>query len=303
MMSIFSKLKQALVKTSSKISTGIDHIFFKKKLDDTTLEELEELLIAADISSTVSSSLIAKLKSIKFDKEISADLIKDSLAQLIADVLLKSYKTFIVNNGRLNIILVCGVNGNGKTTTIGKLAAKYTSQGKKVAVAACDTFRAAAVDQLDKWASNTGVLLIKGEEKADPASVAYKAVTQSFENKIDILLIDTAGRLHNYKNLMDELAKIVKVIKKVDESAPHHSLLVIDATIGQNAYSQVDEFSAVAAINGLIVTKLDGTAKAGVVVGVSQKFALPIYFIGVGEKAEDLREFDPKEFAKALVSH
>jgi fused signal recognition particle receptor len=302
-MSIFSKLKEALVKTSSKISTGVDHIFFKKKLDIATLEELEELLISADISVAVSSSITAKLKSIKFDKEISPELIKDRLAEFIGETLLINHKPLILNNKGLNVIFVCGVNGNGKTTTIGKLSAKYINEGKKVAVAACDTFRAAAVEQLAKWTSKTGALLIKGDEMADPASVAYKAVTESLANEIDILFIDTAGRLHNYKNLMDELAKIVRVIRKVDESAPHHSILVIDATIGQNAYNQVEEFSAIAGIDGLIVTKLDGTAKAGVVVGVSQKFALPIYFIGVGEKTEDIREFDPEAFAKALISN
>jgi fused signal recognition particle receptor len=199
------------------------------------------------------------------------------------------------------VVLVCGVNGVGKTTTIGKLAAHYQAQGKKVAIAACDTFRAAAVNQLSNWAVRANALLITGTESADPASVAFRAMEESIKQSIDILFIDTAGRLHNKKNLMDELSKIVKVIKKIDKNAPAHSILVIDAVTGQNAYNQVELFHNATDLTGLIITKLDGSAKAGVVVGAIQKFSLPIYFIGIGEQINDLKIFERKAFANSLV--
>ena len=193
------------------------------------------------------------------------------------------------------------VNGNGKTTSIGKLASVYIRAGKKVAIAACDTFRAAANDQIAQWANKTGAILFSGEEKSDPASVAYKAILESYSNKVDILFIDTAGRLHNQKNLMDELAKIVRVIQKIDQSAPHHSLLVIDATTGQNAFVQTEQFKSLVAISGLVITKLDGTAKAGAIVGIVDKYSLPVHFIGLGEGVDDLKPFVALDFAKALV--
>lgn len=301
MISIFSKLKQGLSKTSGKISAGIDKIFYKKKLDAETLEELEELLISTDMGSLVAAKIIEDFKSLKFDKEVETTEIKETLANLIEQQLLESEIPFTLNENKLNVVLVCGVNGAGKTTTIGKLAAMYGMQGKKVAVAACDTFRAAAVNQLDSWVTRAKALLITGEEAADPASVAYRAVEESIKQNIDILFIDTAGRLHNKKNLMDELTKIVKVIKKVDEELPTHSVLVIDAITGQNTYNQVEHFNEATNLTGLIVTKLDGSAKAGVIVGVVQKFNLPIYFIGIGERLEDLKIFNRHDFAKSLV--
>ncbi|HJD66230.1 MAG TPA: signal recognition particle-docking protein FtsY [Rickettsia endosymbiont of Bembidion nr. Transversale] len=301
MISIFSKLKQGLSKTSGKISAGIDKIFYKKKLDAETLEELEELLISTDMGSLVAAKIIEDFKSLKFDKEVETTEIKETLANLIEQQLLESEIPFTLNENKLNVVLVCGVNGAGKTTTIGKLAAMYGMQGKKVAVAACDTFRAAAVNQLDSWVTRAKALLITGEEAADPASVAYRAVEESIKQNIDILFIDTAGRLHNKKNLMDELTKIVKVIKKVDEDLPTHSVLVIDAITGQNTYNQVEHFNEATNLTGLIVTKLDGSAKAGVIVGVVQRFNLPIYFIGIGEQIEDLKIFNRHDFAKSLV--
>ncbi|HJD66924.1 MAG TPA: signal recognition particle-docking protein FtsY [Rickettsia endosymbiont of Bembidion lapponicum] len=301
MISIFSKLKQGLSKTSGKISAGIDKIFYKKKLDAETLEELEELLISTDMGSLVAAKIIEDFKSLKLDKEVETTEIKETLANLIEQQLLESEIPFTLNENKLNVVLVCGVNGAGKTTTIGKLAAMYGMQGKKVAVAACDTFRAAAVNQLDSWVTRAKALLITGEEAADPASVAYRAVEESIKQNIDILFIDTAGRLHNKKNLMDELTKIVKVIKKVDEDLPTHSVLVIDAITGQNTYNQVEHFNEATNLTGLIVTKLDGSAKAGVIVGVVQKFNLPIYFIGIGEQIEDLKIFNRHDFAKSLV--
>ncbi|WP_341755754.1 signal recognition particle-docking protein FtsY [Candidatus Tisiphia endosymbiont of Ptychoptera albimana] len=303
MTSMFTKLKQVLVNSSNKISSGIDQIFYKKKLDEQTLNELEELLISADITASVAIELVDKLRAIKFDKEVSGLVIKEQLADIIGQLLVKTSKPFELYDKKLNVILVCGVNGSGKTTTIGKLASIYRRQGKKVAIAACDTFRAAAVSQLSSWADKSGSMFITGEESAEPASVAYLAMQSSIKNDVDILFIDTAGRLHNKKNLMEELAKIVRVIKKIDDTAPHHSILVIDATTGQNVYNQVEQFAAIANITSLIVTKLDGTAKAGVVVGVVQKFALPICFLGVGEKADDLKPFDPAEFANSLVGN
>ncbi|WP_375326545.1 signal recognition particle-docking protein FtsY [Candidatus Tisiphia endosymbiont of Nemotelus uliginosus] len=302
MISLFSKLKQALVKSSDKIASGIDKIFYKKKLDEQTLDELEELLISSDITHSVATAIVGKLRSIKFDPETSSAIIKEKLAEIIVNMLDQQHE-FELLPTKLNVILVCGVNGSGKTTTIGKLATSYSQQGKKVAIAACDTFRAAAVSQLASWATKSGAVFITGEELADPASVAYLAIQSALKNDIDVLFIDTAGRLHNHKNLMDELGKIIRVIKKVDQTAPHHNILIIDATTGQNIYNQIEQFKAVANITGLIVTKLDGTAKAGVVVGAVQKFGLPIYFIGIGEGIEDLKPFNPVLFANSLVGN
>ncbi len=303
MSSIFTSLKAALLNTSNKISTGIEQIFSHKKLDSQTLADLEELLISADISVGVATELIEDLKNKKFDKQVTSVEIKEWLAQSITSLLLPTAKSFSLSpDHKPQVILMCGVNGNGKTTTIGKLAAKYIAEGKKVGIAACDTFRAAAVEQLAKWSDRAGALLIFGKREAEPASVAYQAMQEAYNANIDVLFIDTAGRLHNNKNLMAELAKIVNVIKKIDITAPHHSLLVIDATIGQNAYSQVEQFSSVAGVTGLVISKLDGAAKAGVVIGIVRKFSLPVYFIGVGEKIDDIKHFDPVAFARAIVN-
>jgi len=301
MTSLFSKLKQALAKTSDKVSQGIEHIFIKKKLDAKTLEELEELLITSDISHSVVSQLINDLKALKFNKEITVDEVKTTLAESIIKIFEASNRPINLRTDKLNIILVCGVNGNGKTTTIGKLSAFYKAQGKKVGVVACDTFRAAAVEQLKSWTNRAGVNLFTGELKADPASVVFTSIEKSLEQGIEILFIDTAGRLHNHKNLMDELAKIVKIIKKFDIHAPLETILVIDATSGQNTFNQVHHFSESANISGLIITKLDGSARAGVAVGIVQKFKLPIFFIGIGEKVEDLKTFEAAAFSKALI--
>lgn len=301
MTGFFSRLKTALSKTSSKIGSGIEYLFIKKKLDEQTLEELEDLLLFADIGTSVSSMLISSLRKHKFDKEVTSHEIKNDLSKIIEEILNQQDHSFKLELGKLNVILVCGVNGNGKTTTIGKMAAAYVAEGKKVAIAACDTFRAAAVEQIEKWAQRSGATLYKGDNKADPASVAHMAVTESLKNSTDVLFIDTAGRLHNHKNLMEELAKIIRVIKKIDENAPHHSLLVIDGTTGQNAAVQVEQFKLLTNISGLIITKLDGTAKAGAVVGIVKKFALPVHFIGIGEAVDDLKPFSPEDFSRALV--
>ncbi len=300
MSGFLNKLKSALSKTSSKIGVGIENIFIKKKLDSETLNALEELLISSDTGIKVAKHIIDLLRKKNFDKEITSEEVKLELSLIITSIIDKFEHKFQLNEG-LNIILVCGVNGNGKSTSIGKLASLYIRDGKKVAIAACDTFRAAATDQIAQWAKKTGAILFAGEEKSDPASVAYKAVTESRNQELDVLFIDTAGRLHNQKNLMDELAKIIRVIQKIDPSAPHHNLLVIDATTGQNAFVQTEQFKKLIAISGLVVTKLDGTAKAGAIIGIVDKYSLPVHFIGLGEGVDDLKPFKPLDFAKALV--
>lgn len=300
-MSVFQKLKKALVGSSSRISSGIDNIFFKKQINADTLMELEELLISSDLGVSTASALIQQLKKIKVNQDASNVVIKNKLSDLITDILMTNHQEFVIKTNQLNVILVCGVNGNGKTTTIGKLSAHYIAKGMKVSVAACDTFRAAAVEQLEKLCLNSGALFIKGPENVDPASVAYQAMQESIKNSTDILFIDTAGRLHNKQNLMDELGKIIKVIKKINPSSPHYSMLTIDATTGQNAYNQVEQFSIVANVNSITVTKLDGSAKAGVVIGIIQKYQIPIHFIGIGEKIDDLKAFEPSTFASALL--
>jgi fused signal recognition particle receptor len=299
-MSWLQKLKQGLSKTSSKISENLATVFVKKKLDQETLDELEELLIASDLGVHTSHHIITQLAKHKFDKEVTTDEIKADLAKIIAEILQPANKSINITN-KPHVILVCGVNGNGKTTTIGKLAAKFAKEGHKITMAACDTFRAAAIGQLKVWADRSQAEFISGPENSDPASIAFKAIEAAKENGSDIVLIDTAGRLHNKTNLMEELSKIVRIIKKHDTEAPHETILVIDATTGQNAIVQLETFHKFINITGLIITKLDGTAKAGIVVSLVQKFNIPVYAIGVGEHLDDLNEFDPDDFAKGLL--
>lgn len=299
-MSWLQKLKQGLSKTSSKISESLTTIFVKRKLDQATLDELEEVLIASDLGAITASEIITILAKHKFDKEVSSEEIKKDLAEIITKILAPAARELAITNNP-HIIMVCGVNGNGKTTTIGKLAAKYTTAGHKVTIAACDTFRAAAIGQLEIWAKRAGAVFIAGPENSDPASVAFKAIENAKDTGSDIVLIDTAGRLHNKTNLMEELAKIVRIVKKQDQTAPHDTILVLDATTGQNATQQLESFSKFTSISGLIITKLDGTAKAGIVVSLVRKFGLPIYAIGVGESVNDLGQFDAEEFARGVV--
>lgn len=302
MAGLFSRLKSALSKTSHRIGEGIEHIFIKKHLDEESLRDLEELLISFDVGTLTSSRIIEQLRKLKFSTETTAQEIKATLASIITKSLDQVAHDFdIENGGELQVVLVCGVNGNGKTTSIGKLASLYRSMGKSVAVAACDTYRAAATEQLENWTERAGVPIYKGAEKADPASVAHRAVSESQANGTDILFIDTAGRLHNQKNLMEELAKIIRVITKIAPAAPQHTLLVVDATTGQNVYTQTEQFKEIANISGLVITKLDGTAKAGAVIGVVDRYKLPVHFIGIGEGIADLKPFNSASFAKALV--
>jgi fused signal recognition particle receptor len=300
-MSWLHKLKGALSKTSDTISAKINDVFHKKKLDHDSLLALEEILISGDMGVQATQQIISSFGKLKFEKDIDSREVKKALADIITESISQKHKDFILAANQLNVIVVCGVNGNGKTTTIGKLAHLYSAQGKKVVIAACDTFRAAAKEQLMQWGAKSGVSVITGVDKRDPASLAYEALETSIKVGADILFIDTAGRLQTHTNLMLELSKIIKVIKKLDSSAPHHTILVIDATTGQNAFSQVKAFKEAAEISGLVITKLDSSAKAGVVVGLSESFELPVHFIGIGEGVEDLKPFQPREFANALV--
>jgi fused signal recognition particle receptor len=297
-----SRLKSGLGKSSSQLNDGLKNIFTRKKLDDDLLEELEDLLISSDLGVSVATKVVAELAKQKFDKEVSVEDVTAILSEKIATILTPVAKTLEIDRAhKPYVIVMCGVNGAGKTTTIGKMAKQYQQQGYKVAVAACDTFRAAAVEQLEVWANRNDCQLFKGDIEADPASVAYQAMEKSAASGVDILFIDTAGRLQNKHNLMEQLAKIIRVIQKIDDTAPHSRLIVLDATTGQNANQQVKVFKEIIDINGMIVTKLDGTAKGGVVVSLADQFAMPVYAIGVGETIDDLQPFSADAFAKSLT--
>ena len=303
--SFFSKSKIAnqLAASSSKISTTITQIFTHKKLDNLTAEELEETLILADLGVDVSAEIIKKFREKKFEKNIDENVIKEFLASEITQIL-QPCQAILKANSTLKpqVIIFNGVNGAGKTTTIGKVAANLKNQNQRVLIAACDTFRAAASSQLEVWAKRANCEIITAQKEGeDPAAVAYRALDFAKKNNFDVLLIDTAGRLQNKQNLMDELKKINLVIKKIDISAPHENILILDATTGQNAKSQLEIFNQIVGITGLIITKLDGTARGGIVVALAQKFKKKIYAIGVGEKIEDLQEFDAKNFANNLL--
>jgi fused signal recognition particle receptor len=300
-MSWLQKLKNGLSKTSSKLTEGVTQIFTHKKLDQETLDELEELLISSDLGIETSVKIVSELAKDKFNKQVTDEEIKLFLANKITEVLLPVAKQLPILKDQLNVLVMVGVNGNGKTTTIGKLAKKYHDQGNNIMLAAADTFRAAAVEQLKIWAHRAKAKVIIGEENSDPAAVAFRAVDEAKNNESDILLIDTAGRLHNKSSLMDELSKIIRVIKKHNDAFPQEVILVLDATTGQNALAQVEHFKNIVNVTGLVITKLDGTAKGGVVVAIAKKFNLPIYAIGVGEGIEDLNNFNPEDFAKSIV--
>jgi fused signal recognition particle receptor len=299
----FARLKQGLSKSSQQIGEGITGIFTKRKLDEATLEELEELLIMADMGAPTAAKIVARIRKDRFEKDIEPQEIREALAQEIALVLEPVAKPLTPDSShKPHVVLVVGVNGNGKTTTIGKLAKRLQEQGHKVMLGAADTFRAAAVEQLQIWGQRNNVPVFTGLAQADPASVAYQALEQAKAQGVGVLLIDTAGRLQNKQNLMQELQKIVKVIQKLDASAPHSVLQILDATTGQNALSQVKTFKECVNVTGLVVTKLDGTAKAGIVLALADQFGLPIHAIGVGEGIDDLRDFSAADFARNLVT-
>ncbi len=298
----FSRLKAGLTKTSSRISDGITGIFTRAKLDATTLDDFEDLLLQADLGVETSTKIIDRISKGRYEKGIPPEEVRKILAEEVADVLEPVAKELVINPTlKPHVILMVGVNGTGKTTTIGKLSAQFRSEGKKVMVAAGDTFRAAAIDQLKVWGDRTGATVIARDVGADAAGVAYDALKQAQAEQYDVVLIDTAGRLQNKQALMEELEKVVRVIGKFDVDAPHDCLLVLDATTGQNALQQVEVFKDKAAVSGLIMTKLDGTARGGILVAISARYQLPVYAIGVGEGVEDLQAFDAGEFAKAIA--
>lgn len=298
----FARLTSGLSKSSTKLGDGVASIFTKRKLDSETLEELEELLITADLGIAAAERITDALAQDKFDKEITDDEVRAALADEVAETLRPLEKPLAVDAAKSpHVILMIGVNGTGKTTTIGKLARKFQEDGKSVMLAAGDTFRAAAIEQLTAWGTRTGAPVIARDVGADAAGLAFDAVNEARRVGADVLLIDTAGRLQNKSALMDELAKIVRVLKKLDDTAPHDVVLVLDATVGQNAISQAQAFSEIAGVTGLVMTKLDGTARGGVLVALADKFKLPIHFVGVGESVEDLQPFNADAFARALA--
>jgi len=302
MVSFFQKLGLGLKKSSAKITSGISDIFTKKKIDSQTLEELEELLITADLGIKSSAKIISEFAKIKIDKEVSENEIKQALASEIEKILKPLEANFTIDcKQKPYVVLMVGVNGAGKTTTIGKLAAKLKNQGKKISFIAADTFRAAAVEQLKVWGDRSNIRVFYGQNGCDSAGLCYDGLNIAIKENDDVVFIDTAGRLQNKNGLMDELKKIVKVIKKVLPDAPHSTFLTIDATTGQNAVSQVEVFNQIAELNGLIVTKLDGSAKGGILASIAQDFNIPVYFIGVGEKIDDLDTFKADEYAKSLL--
>jgi fused signal recognition particle receptor len=295
------RLSGGLKRTSSGLGGAISDLVTKRKLDAESIEELESALIRADLGVDLAARITEKLGDSRYEKGIAPDDVKAVLASEIETVLTPVAKPLSVAGAKPFVILVVGVNGSGKTTTIGKLAAKFRSDGKAVMLAAGDTFRAAAIDQLKIWAGRTGAEIIAREPGSDAAGLAFDAVTAAKANGSDVVLIDTAGRLQNRAELMSELEKIVRVIRKVDAGAPHAVLLVLDATVGQNALSQVEAFLKTADVTGLVMTKLDGTARGGILVALAQKFKLPVHFIGVGESVEDLAPFTARDFSRALA--
>jgi fused signal recognition particle receptor len=298
----FSRLKDGLTKTSSKLSDGITGLFTKRKLDATTLEDFEDLLIEADLGVATAARITDALSKGRYEKGLSPEEVKAVLAAEVERVLKPVAIPLAPSTAhRPHVILVVGVNGTGKTTTIGKLSQQFARSGRKVMLAAGDTFRAAAIDQLKIWSERTGTALISRPAGADPAGLVFDALKEAQAGGHDILMIDTAGRLQNKAALMDELEKVVRVMRKIDPTAPHDVLLVLDATTGQNALSQVEIFRERAGVTGLIMTKLDGTARGGILVAIAEKYGLPVHAIGVGEGVEDLQPFDPGEFARAIA--
>ncbi|HUK09820.1 MAG TPA: signal recognition particle-docking protein FtsY [Stellaceae bacterium] len=298
----FQRLKRGLQRSSSRLSEGITGLFAKRKLDAAALDQLEELLIGADLGVALASEVAANLRRTRFDQEVTPDEVRGTLAAEIAKRLAGAARPMPLDGTtRPFVVLVVGVNGSGKTTTIGKLAKQWRDEGRSVLMAAGDTFRAAAVEQLKIWGERTGTPVVARETGADAAGLAFEAYERARSENIDVLLIDTAGRLHNKADLMAELQKVQRALRKIDPTAPHAVLLVLDATVGQNAHQQVEVFRGMVGVTGLVMTKLDGTARGGVLVALAEKFGLPIHFIGVGEGVDDLRPFDADAFARGIV--
>ncbi|MEJ0017954.1 MAG: signal recognition particle-docking protein FtsY [Acetobacteraceae bacterium] len=304
-LGFFSRLKEGLTRSTQKLTEGlasITSVIRKRRLDDAALEELEDVLIAADLGTEVARRVIASFRRSRFGKEVTDEEIKQALAEELSAILEPVAQPLTLDPAkRPHVVLVVGVNGTGKTTTIGKLAQNFRDQGKRAVLVAGDTFRAAAVEQLQIWGERVGAPVIAGGQNADAAGLAFDALTRARAEGADVLLVDTAGRLHNKAVLMEELRKIIRVIRKQDATAPHSVLLVLDATTGQNAMQQVRVFKEMVDVTGLVVTKLDGSARGGIVVALAETFGLPVHAVGVGEKAGDLRPFDAADFARGLV--
>jgi fused signal recognition particle receptor len=301
-LGFLSRLREGLSRSTQKLTTGIADIVSKRELDDAWLAELEEVLIAADLGPGVAEQCINTFSRSRFGANVTVEEVNDALAGVISTILEPVAKPLEIDRSlKPHVVLVVGVNGTGKTTTIGKLALQYREQGLKSVLVAGDTFRAAAVEQLQVWGERVGAPVVSGAPGADAAGLAFDALARARAEGADVLLVDTAGRLHNKGALMEELRKIIRVMRKQDERVPHSTLLVLDATTGQNALEQVRVFKEMVDISGLVVTKLDGSARGGVVVALAQAFSLPVVAVGVGEKASDLRPFTAKEFARGLV--
>jgi len=296
------RLSGGLKRTSGSLGAAVADLVTKRKLDRAMLEDIEDVLLRADLGTEVAARIATAVGAGRYDKTISADDVKSVVATEVEKVLVPVAKPLVIDAVQKPfVILVVGVNGSGKTTTIGKLAAKLSTEGRKVMLAAGDTFRAAAIEQLKIWGERTKSPVIAAAQGSDSASLAFNALSAAREGKLDVLLIDTAGRLQNKAELMNELEKVVRVIKKVDASAPHAVLLVLDATVGQNALSQVEAFHRTAGVTGLVMTKLDGTARGGILVALAEKHKLPVHFIGVGEGIDDLAPFTARDFAQAIA--
>ena len=301
-MSWLKKLTSGLSKTSAKVTASLSSLLGRSSIDAASIEEVEDALIAADLGTRVAARLAEGVRRHKFDGEVTAPALAGALADGITEILDPVAMPLDIDPAkRPHVVLLVGVNGSGKTTTAGKLAQQWHQQGKSVMLAAGDTFRAAAIEQLLVWGERTGTEVVAGDQGGDAAALAYQAMEKASAQGTDVLIIDTAGRLHNRSELMDELAKIVRVIRKLDDSAPHDSVIVLDGTVGQNAISQVSAFKEVADVSGLIVTKLDGSAKGGVVITLADTFGLPVHAVGVGEGADDLQPFEARDFANALA--
>jgi fused signal recognition particle receptor len=297
----WQRLSGGLKRTSASIGGAVADLVVKRKLDQAMLDEIEDVLIRADLGVDSAARIAAAVGEGRYDKSITADEVKAVVAAEVEKVLAPVAKPLAMGEAKPFVVLVVGVNGSGKTTTIGKLAAKLRAEGRSVTLAAGDTFRAAAIDQLKIWGERSGASVVARSSGADAAGVAFDALTEARGEKIDVLLVDTAGRLQNKAVLMEELQKIVRVMKKIDSNAPHAVLLVLDATVGQNALSQVEVFRDIAGVSGLAMTKLDGTARGGILVAIAAKFGLPVHFIGVGEGIDDLAPFSAKDFAQAIA--
>jgi fused signal recognition particle receptor len=297
----WQRLSGGLKRTSASIGGAVADLVAKRKLDQAVLDEIEDVLIRADLGLDSAARIAAAVGDGRYDKSITPDEVKTVVATEVEKILAPVAKPLALDGAKPFVILVVGVNGSGKTTTIGKLAAKFRAEGRSVMLAAGDTFRAAAIDQLSIWGGRSGAAVIARPPGADPAGLAFDALTEARGEGIDVLLVDTAGRLQNKAVLMEELQKIVRVMKKVDAAAPHAVLLVLDATVGQNALSQVEVFRNIAGVTGLIMTKLDGTARGGILVAVAAKYGLPVHFIGVGEGVDDLASFSARDFARAIA--